>query len=153
MASDTRPDSDAADSSQLRAVARRLGIEHRHSIGTTGLVVVLALICGLYAAWLLADFGLRWPALVVVFLLGGVRFYGRPTRVGVLAAGLYTLAVFIAVTPVILDLAFVLAADSYGVANPWSFVLTMADLLFLVVFVLLALIPAGIAYITKRRAS
>lgn len=131
---------------------RRFSIEHRHSAGTTALAVVLALVCGFYAAWLLADFGLRLPALIVVALASGVFFYARPTRAGVVSTGLYTLAVFIALTPVVLDLAFVLAADQHGIENPWPFVLSLADLLFLVVFVLLALIPAGIAYAVTRRA-
>lgn len=153
MAGDPRSDPESADTRRSRSVARRLGIKHRHSIGTTGLAVVLALICGFYAAWLLMDFGLYWLALVVVTLVASVRFYARPTRANVLATGLYTLAVFIVLTPVILDLAFVLAANTYGIDNPWPFVLSLSNLLFLLVFILLALIPAGIAYITKRRTS
>lgn len=152
MASDTRPDAESTDAHPLRSVARRLGIAHRHTAGTTAIVVVLALVCGVYASWLLADFGLRLPALVVVGLVCGVVFYARPTRAGVLATGLYALAALVALTPVMLDLAFVLAADPYGIADPWPFVLSLADLLFLVVFVLLALLLAGVAFVLNRRA-
>lgn len=151
MAGDTRPDAESTDARRSRSVARRLGVTHRHAAGTTVVAAVLALVCGFYASWLLADFGLRLPALVVVVLVCGVVFYARPTRTGVLAAGLYAIAALVALTPVMLDLGFVLAADSYGITDPWPFVLSLADLLFLVVFVLLALLLAGAAFVVGRR--
>lgn len=151
MASDTRPD-DPLSARWSRFVTERLGIEHRHSRRTTGLVVALALACGLYAGWLLADLAPRWVTLPVVALAGGAFLYARPTRVDAVATGLYSLAALVALTPVVLDLAFVLDAGSHGVGNPWAFVLTPADLVALLVFGLFALVPAGIAFVVRRRA-
>lgn len=146
MASDTRAD-DAGGRS--RSVRRLVGGQ-RHSARTTALAVVLALLCGAYAAWLLADFGLRWPALLAVAVLAGVFFYSRRTPAAMLVCGFYALAVLVVLTPIVLDLAFVFAADGYGI-TPWPFVLSLADLVFLGVFVVLALVLSAIGVVISRR--
>lgn len=143
MAGDTTDDAVGGDWSD--SLAQRLGIDHRHSAGTAALAVVFALLCGIYASWLLADFGLRWPVLIIALVGSGVLFYGQPTRNSVVALGLYCLAALLALTPVILNLVFVVDSSRYGVANPWPAVLTIADLVFLVVFVVFALVLSGIA--------
>jgi hypothetical protein len=147
MASDTRTD-DAGGRS--RSVRRLVGGQ-RHSVRSTVLAVVLALLCGAYAAWLLADFGLRWPALLAVAAIAGVFFYSRRTPAAMLASGFYGLAVLVVLTPIALDLAFVFAADGYGI-TPWPFVLSLADLVFLGVFVVFALILSAIGFVINRRA-
>ena len=149
MASDARTDGETRDAGS-RSALDRFGITHRHTAGTTAIAVAFALVCGLYASWLLADFGLRWLALVVA-LGGGALFYTCSTRAGVFAAGCYGLAVLVALTPVMLDLAFVAVAGGYGITSPWPFVLSLADLVFVAVFVVLALVLAGIGVVVGRR--
>ena len=147
MASDTRTD----DAGRRSGSVRRLGGSQRRSVRSTVLAVVLALLCGVYAAWLLADLGLRWPALIATTAIAGVLFYSRRTPAAMLASACYGLAALVALTPIALDLAFVLAADGYGV-TPWPFVLSLADLVFLGVFVVLALVLSAIGFVIGRRA-
>ena len=56
------------------------------------------------------------------------------------------LAALLAFTPFVYELAFVLEAGRAGVGSPWQHVLSTADLLLFVLCLVLAAIPALVAY-------
>jgi hypothetical protein len=132
-------------------ITERLAVDHRHPVGTTALVAGFALLLGWYVSWLLADFGLRIPALLLLPALTGYGLYRRPDRAAVATAGLGSLAVALAVTPVLLNLSFLLSAGQYGVSNPWPFVLKGADLVVFGAFLLLGAVPAVSAALVRYR--
>jgi len=110
-----------------------------------GLALVTAVVPAWYLSWLLADFGLRG----VGFLLGwiGVSWVlanrNPPRELGI--TWLRIIAGLLLLTPVFLVLPFVMNADRFGVGNLAGFVLTESNLITILVFALLAAIPAGIA--------
>ena len=114
--------------------------DHTHGPVTTALVVGFAAGLGLVAGWVTADFGVRFPAFVVAALGTGYLLYGQPTRRAVVAAGLYSLAAFLAVAPLLYELRLVV-----GVEAPLRHVLSLADLVVFVVFWVLAAVPALVA--------
>lgn len=129
----------------------RVGFEHTHGARAALTVIAWAAVLAWYVGWLVADLGLRGPAFLIALAVAWYLLYAQPTRRAMTVRGLAALAVLLAVTPVFLDLPFLLAASRYGVATPWAFVARAADLVMLVVFLLLAAIPAGIARRLARR--
>jgi len=127
-------------------VAERLRVGHRHSRETTAIVLAEALALALYASWLTADLGLGTVTFVLVAVVAAYALYRQPSRRGILVVGLYVLAAFLVVTPVFLNLPFLLAAGSYDVSNPTAFTMRLSDVLFLVLFVILAAVPGGLAW-------
>ena len=142
----------ASDESRVSTVAdlrERLGVAHDHDTGTTALVAAFAVALGWYAGWLTADLGLRWVALVAGIAVAGVWLYRRQSRARVAATGCYVLAALVLLTPVALDATLLLGTD---LADPWPFVLSTASLVYLLVFAILALIPASIGYLVAPRS-
>lgn len=129
----------------------RLRVEHRHTPGTTALVVLLAVALAWYASWLTADLGLGTIAFVLVAVVAAYALYRQPTRRGVLVVGLYALAVVLLVTPIFLNLPFLLAAGSYDVSNPTAFTMRLSDVIFVVLFAILAAVPGGLAWRLSTR--
>lgn len=115
--------------------------EHTHDALTTGVVVVSAALLGLYASWTTADFGLRTPVFVVVALVLGYLLYGQDSRSRVVAGALYSLAALVALTPLLYELTVLLRAQ-----NPLQHVLSVTDLLFVLLFWVVAAVPALAAY-------
>jgi hypothetical protein len=132
--------------STVEDVRERLRVEHRHPRETTAVVFAFAVLLAWYASWLTADLGLGTVAFVVVAVAGAYGLYRQPTRRAVVVAGLYGLAALLVSTPVFMNLPFVLSAGAYGISNPAAFTMRLADLVFLVVFVLLGAVPAGLAW-------
>lgn len=120
--------------------------DHTHDALTTAMVVGFAAVLGLYASWMVADFGVRFPAFLVTAVALGYLLYGQATRRTVLAGGLYSLAGLLVLTPVVYELSFVAESGRPGVGSPWQHVLSTADLLLVVVFLVLAAVPALVAY-------
>ncbi len=114
--------------------------EHTHGPATTGIVVAFAAVLGLVAGWITADFGVRQVAFVVAAALTGYLLYAQPTRRAVVAAGLYSLAGFLAVAPLLYELALVVAVDA-----PLQHVLSPTDLLVVLVFWTVAAVAALLA--------
>lgn len=112
---------------------------------TGGLALVTAVVPAWYLSWLLADFGLRG----VGFLLGWIGASwvlvnrNPPRELGI--TWLRIIAGLLLLTPVFLVLPFVMNAGRFGVGNLAGFVLTESNLITILVFALLAAIPAGIA--------
>lgn len=115
--------------------------DHTHDALTTLVVVVFAALLGLVAGWVAADFGVRFVAFVVGAVGTGYLLYGQPTRRAVLAAGLYSLAGLLALAPIVYELGTVAA-----VSDPLAHVLSLSDLLVVLLFWLLAAVPAIVAY-------
>jgi len=115
--------------------------DHTHDAVTTGVVVVFAAVLGLLAGWLAADFDVRFPAFVVGAVGTGYLLYGQPTRRAVLAAGLYSLAAVAAVAPLVYELGLVVSVD-----QPLRHVLSVADLLVVLSFWVVAAVPAVVGY-------
>jgi hypothetical protein len=137
-------------SEQRRTSLKQL-VDHTHTPLTTVVIGVLSAVLGIYAGWITADFGLRTPASVIAFLVAAVWLYRQRDGWSALATGLYLLAVLIVLTPILFNLAFVLDASRYDISNTSGFVLTTSDLVFFLVFVLIALIPAGLATLIRWR--
>lgn len=130
-----------------RAWDRAFGFEHSHDHRTKTLVLAFAVLLAVYASWLLADLRLRTPAFLLVAVGTTYLLYARPTRLAVLIRGLYAVALALLATPVVLSLStFVLPHGRGAVTDPWALSMTVGDLAFLVVFGLIAAIPAGIAF-------
>lgn len=123
----------------------RLGVTHRHDPLTTSVVFVAALLLGNYAGWLLADLDVGFVAFAVGSLVATWVLYKQPSRRAVVVRAFRALAVLLVLTPIAIDLTFLVRAFEYGLANPLSFVTTPADLLYLVVFAVLAAVPWGLA--------
>lgn len=138
-----RPSAD--DSGTLQALRERAGMEYTHTPRTIVTIVAWAAVLGWYLSWLTADFGLRFPA----FLLGttgmAVVLYRQPTRRYVTVVSLYALAGLLVLTPVFMNLYFLLSAGEFGISNTAAFVVGLSDLIFLVAFAVLAAIPAVLA--------
>lgn len=133
------------DGDVLAALPDALAVEHRHPRGTTAVVLALAVLLAWYASWLAADLGLGTVAFVLVAAGAAYGLYRQPTRSRVLAVGLYALAAMLALTPVFMNLPFLLSAGSYGVPDATAFTVRLADAIFLVVFLVLAAVPAAAA--------
>lgn len=114
--------------------------DHTHDGVTTGVVVVSAALLGLYASWITADFGLRTPAFVLVAVALGYLLYRQDSRHAVVAGALYSLAALVAVTPLLYELTILVRASS-----PLRHVLATSDLLFVLLFWVVAAIPALVA--------
>lgn len=128
-----------------------LGITHSHTpAGTIG-IGVISVVLGWYAGWITADFGLRIPAFIGVALVAVVWLYRQRDGWVALSQGLYFLAALLVLTPIVFNLAFVLDAGRYDISDVTGFVLTISDLMFVLVFAVLALIPAGIATLIRRK--
>lgn len=137
---------------QPAAILARLGVEHVHSRGTAAVVAGFALVHGAFVAWLLGDLLPGLAGFLLGAAVGAYLLYARPTRRGVVARGCYGLAALLVLTPVALEATFLVAAAGAGVADPWAFVLSPVTVLYLVVFALLAAVPAGVGYLLDRRA-
>jgi hypothetical protein len=128
----------------------RAPFEQRHDAATTALVVGWALVLGLVAGWVVADFGVRQLATVVVALAAGVLLYGRGTPRDVLAGGLYMLAALFALFPVAYELHTFTVTGMAGVGSPWTHVLSVSDLLVFVLFLAVAAVPALLAFLVQN---
>ncbi|WP_255196262.1 hypothetical protein [Halorarius litoreus] len=115
--------------------------DHTHDTVTTGVVVVSAAILGFYTSWMTADFRLRTPAFVVAALALGYLLYAQDSRRGVVAGALYSLAALVVLTPLLYELTILLRA-----ANPLQHVLSVTDLVFVLLFWVVAAVPALVAY-------
>ncbi len=120
--------------------------DHTHDSLTTGLVVASTGLLGAYASWLVADFGVRFPAFAVMALALGYLLYRQADRRGVLAGALYSLATLLLLTPFVYELAFVVEASRAGVGSPWAHVLSTADLRLFVLCCVLAAVTTLVAY-------
>lgn len=125
---------------------RRFAVDHRHPPRTAAVVFVFAIVLGWYASWLLADLGLGTVAFVLVAAGSAYGLYRQPTRRRATVRGLSALAALLAATPVFMNLPFLLAAGRYGVGQPAAFTVRLADALVLVVFLIVAAVPAGVAW-------
>lgn len=135
------------DVAAARAAA---GVGHDHAPGTLALVVLFALGIGVGLSWLLADLGLRLAALLAGWLGGGYWLYRKPDRRAVVVAGLYAVAALVALVPVAMNVTALAVAGGHGMrAGP--FALSMVDVVVLVVFLVLAVVPAGMAWVLERR--
>lgn len=141
-----RPDRAEGAEATAAEWLRTLGITHRHDPLTTSLVFVAALLLSNYAGWLVADLDIGFWTFAVGSLVATWGLYRQPARRDVAVSALRTLAVLLVLTPIAIDITFLIRAVQYGVADPWSFVTTPADLLYLVVFAVFAAIPWGLAY-------
>jgi len=115
--------------------------EHTHDALTTAAVVGFAAVVGLLAGWLVADFGGRFPAFLVGAVGTGYLLYRQPTRRAVLAAGLYSVAALLAVTPIVYELQVLVSLPA-----PQRHVLATSDLLLVVVIWVVAAVPAVVGY-------
>lgn len=135
----------------VAAAREAAGVAHDHPPGTVALVVLFALGLGVGASWLLADLGLRLPALLAGWLGAGYWLYRQPDRRAVAAAGLYAVAALVALVPVVMNLTALAVAGGHGMrAGP--FALSAVDVVLLAVFLVLAAVPAGVARRLQRGA-
>jgi len=119
--------------------------DHTHDRLTTAIIVVLAALLGLFARWIVADFGVSFLAFLVAAVGSGYLLYRQPSRRAVAAAACYSLAALIAVVPIVYELG--LAAT---VRDPLRHLLSTTDLLLVVAFWLLAAVPALVGYRIDR---
>lgn len=124
--------------------------DHTHDSVTTALVVGLAALLAVVASWVVADFGVRGPAFAVAALAVGYLLYGRETRQDVLAAGLYMLAALLALTPIVMELHVLTVTEMQGVGTAAQHVLTMSDLVVTLVFLVIAAVPAAMAFLVQN---
>lgn len=116
-----------------------------------GLALALSLVPAWYLSWLLADVGLRWIGFVLGWTAVSWVLVSRewPRELGI--AWLRILAGLLLLTPIFLVIPFVLNAGRFGVGKLAGFVLTESNLITIVVFALLAAVPAGIAQWLARQ--
>ncbi|WP_256297902.1 hypothetical protein [Haloarchaeobius salinus] len=125
----------------------RSPFEQRHDAATTALVAGWALVLGLVAGWVVADFEVRQLTTVVVALAAGILLYGRETPRDIVAGGLYMLAALVALFPVAYELHVFTVTGMAGVDSPWTHVLTVSDLLLFVLFLAVAAVPALLGFL------
>ena len=131
----------ASDPSPVQQVRERAGMEYTHSPPTIVVIVAWAGVLGWYLSWLTADFGLRLTAFSLGVVGMALILYRQPDRRRITVVSLYALAALLVLTPVFMNLYYLLHAGAFGVANPAAFVFGLSDLIFLVVFAILAVIP------------
>lgn len=119
--------------------------DHTHDRLTTAIIVSLAALFGLFARWIVADFGVSFLAFLVAAIGTGYLLYRQPSRRAVLAAGSYSLAALIAVVPIVYELGL-----ATTVRDPLRHLLSTTDLLLVVAFWLLAAVPALVGYRIDR---
>lgn len=126
-----------------RSLRTRLGsvFGQSHDTATTALVVVGGLALATVAAWIGADVLPRGPLFAGAFTGFAVFLYSRDHRRDVLSTALYALAALIALAPLGYELPYVL-----GTSDAVAHVLTTTDLLLVVVFLVLAAVPALLGY-------
>ena len=112
---------------------------------TAVLAVVLGIVPAWYVSWLLADFSLRGVGFALGWIAASWVLVDRtwPRDVGI--AWLRLLAGLVLLTPIFLELPFILNAGRFGIGTVADFVLTESNLITVVVFAILAAVPAGIA--------
>lgn len=125
----------------------RLGpvFEHTHDRITTAIVVVLAAAFGLLTRWIVADFDVAFLGFLVAAVGTGYLLYRQPTRRAVVAAGCYSFAALVAVVPIVYELGLAVT-----VQDPVSHLLSTTDILLVVVFWLVAAVPALVGYRIDR---
>lgn len=114
-------------------------LEHAAGIAIGGLVLAG------YASWMAADIVARWLVFVVALVAGGYLLSTRETTRSKIVYTIYALAVFVAVTPVMIVLPDVLSASTYGVGALDFAFMTVHGLLVLL-FVILAALVAYVGY-------
>ena len=120
--------------------------DHTHDTVTTAVVLGFAAALGLYASWIAADVGARFPVFVVSAVILAYLLYAQPTRRAVLAGGLYSLGGLLALTPIVYELVFLLNSGRPGVGPVLEHYLSLADVLLFGVFWVLAAVPTLVAY-------
>lgn len=142
----------ATETGRVDALVDRLSFQHAHSRRTKVVVLGFTAVLATYGAWLFADLVPRFLTFLLVAAVSAYALYARPTPRGVVIRGLYGLAVCLIATPVVLPLSFLaLPYGTSAVSDPVPFVFTVADVVFLLVFGLLAVIPAGIGVVLEWR--
>jgi hypothetical protein len=132
------------------STVERFAAENRHDTATTAVVVAFAALFGLYGSWMLADLLPRALGFLLPALVGGWVCYGRADRGSVAAAGCYGLAVLVVLTPVALQVPYVLNSGMVSNGGALSFFQPM-DLVFLLIFVVIAAVPALVGFYLNNR--
>jgi hypothetical protein len=117
---------------------------------TAGVSFLAALVLGYYVSWLALDVAPRWLGFLGGALLCGFLLWQNETKRAVLVGALYMLAALVAVTPIVYELAWLGAGEFAGVGSITRHVLTPTDLLFVLVFLVLAAISAGAGYLAQH---
>lgn len=130
-------------------VLDRLRFDHEYSRGSWATVVVLTFLVSYYGAWVLADLGFRWTAFVALLGLNGYVFTRYPTRRAVLARACYHGAVFTLLIPFVIWVVYLQSPS--GLLRPFSLILTRGDVIFFLVFAIVAGILAGIGRVIDRK--
>ncbi|WP_254824621.1 hypothetical protein [Haloglomus halophilum] len=124
--------------------------DHTHDTATTALVVGVATLLAVVASWVVADFGVRFPAFAVTAIGAAYWLYRLETRREIVAGGLYMLAALIALTPVAMELHVLTVTGMEGVGSPAQHVLAISDLLLTLLFWVVAAVPAVAAYLLQN---
>lgn len=103
-----------------------------------------AAILSLYAGWMAADVVNRWLLFPIIALLSGLVLYQRCSADAQAVYVGYTLALMLAVTPIVISVADLTAGFD---ASPAALVITAGNLLLFVIFGTAA---AVVAYLTYR---
>lgn len=127
--------------------------DHTHDALTTVGVLAFTALTAIWASWLVADLGVRWPTFALAAIASGYYLYDRADGRSVLATGLYLVAGLVALTPIMFVVPLLLAGGRPGVGNPWVFVFTIADLQAFVAFLLVAAVPAIAGFIVSEPGS
>jgi hypothetical protein len=125
-------------------------VENRHDTATNALIVAFAALFGLYGSWMLADLLPRVVGFGLPALVGAYVCYQRADRGSVVAAGCYGLAVLVVLTPVALQLPYVLNGGMVSNGGALSFFQPM-DLVFLLIFLVIAAVPALVGFYLNNR--
>lgn len=133
-----------------RSVVTELWDLDRHRLA---LATGLGLLSAAYLSWLVADLGLRWVGFVLGWVGVGWYLTRRTDRRDLVVAWLRIDAVLLLLTPLFLNLPFLLNAARFDIGNVSGFVLTASDLVALLLFGLLAAVTAGIGYWLDRSNS
>lgn len=124
--------------------------DHTHDTATTALVVGVATVLAVVASWVVADFGVRFPAFAVAAIGAAYWLYRLETRQEILAGGLYMLAALIALTPIVMELHLLTVTGMEGVGSATQHVLALSDLLVTLLFWVVAAVPAVAAYLLQH---
>jgi hypothetical protein len=124
--------------------------DHTHDTATTALVVGAATLLAVVASWVVADFGLRFPAFAVAAIGSAYWLYRLETRREILAGGLYMLAALIGLTPIAMELHVLTVTGMEGVGPAAQHSLTISDLIVTLLFFAIAAIPATAAFLLQN---
>lgn len=133
---------------RLNRSLRRWLPERAHGTTGTAAVIVLALVLGYLAGWVLGDVLSRWWVTAISVLLVGYHLNAAPSRWAILSRFLTVMAGLILAIPLVVWGVYL--SSGPGMERPLALIVSTGDRYYLLVFLVIAGILAGLGILVNR---